>query len=70
MSGTSEGAQKARETNLKKDPDYYRNIRQKRKTGGGGFKSNPELAKEAGKKGAEARWNNHRPEEDFTGDKQ
>lgn len=56
MSGTSEGARKAKETRLKNNPEYYREIRKKRVSGGGGFKNNPELAREAGKKRAEQRW--------------
>lgn len=37
--------------------DYYKNIRSKRTTyGTGGFKPGDERAKEAGKKGAQARW--------------
>lgn len=44
---------KARDTNLKKDPDFYRKIGTK---GGlisrnGGFAADPELAREAGRKG-------------------
>jgi general stress protein YciG len=56
MSGTSEGARKGKETNLRKNPEYYKDIRKKRVKGGGGFKNNPELARKAGKKRAEQRW--------------
>ena len=51
MAGTKAGGQKTRETNLKKDPDFYKKIGSKggRKTGVlKGFAANPELARRAG----------------------
>lgn len=58
MSQTKEGAIKARETMLKKDPNYYANIG---KLGGqmgttGGFHGKSELAREMGRKGGLKRW--------------
>lgn len=54
MSGTPAGGQKAAQTNLKKhDKDFYKRIGKKGGQNGhtGGFASNPELAKIAGRKG-------------------
>ena len=51
MAGTKAGAIKTRETNLRKDPDFYKKIGRKggRKTGVmKGFAANPELARRAG----------------------
>lgn len=51
ISGTKAGGQKTRETNLRKDPDFYRKLGRKggRKTGiVKGFAANPELASRAG----------------------
>ena len=51
ISGTKEGGRKAREANLKRDPDFYRKLGRKggRKTGVmKGFAANPELAARAG----------------------
>ena len=51
ISGTVAGGQKTRETNLRKDPDFYRKIGSKggRKTGVmKGFAANPELAARSG----------------------
>ena len=59
MTNTKEGAQKARDHNLAKDPNYYKNIG---RIGGrapttGGFKDK-ELAKRASKAGLKKRWGN------------
>lgn len=54
MSGTISGGQKAAQTNLKKHgKDFYKRIGKKGGQNGhsGGFASNPELAKIAGRKG-------------------
>lgn len=54
MSGTKTGGQKAAATNKKKyGPDFYAYIGRKGGRNGhtGGFAANPELAKEAGRKG-------------------
>lgn len=62
MAGTKEGAKKAREKNLARNPNFYSDIGkigaekyQLRKDAGiakpRGFAANPELAREAGKKG-------------------
>lgn len=54
MSGTVSGGQKAAQTNLKKHgKDFYKRIGKKGGQNGhtGGFASNPELAKIAGRKG-------------------
>lgn len=54
MSGTISGGQKAAQTNLKKHgKDFYKRIGKKGGRNGhsGGFASNPELAKIAGRKG-------------------
>ena len=54
MSGTKEGGLKARETNLRKHgKDFYARIGAKGGHNGhtGGFFANPELAREAGRKG-------------------
>lgn len=51
MAGTVAGGQKTRETNLARDPDFYKKIGSKggRKTGVvKGFAANPELAARAG----------------------
>ena len=54
ISGTKAGGQKTREANLKRDPDFYKKIGRKggQKTGVlKGFAANPELAREAGRRG-------------------
>ena len=54
MPGTPKGGQKAAQTNLKKHgKDFYKRIGKKGGQNGhtGGFASNPELAKIAGRKG-------------------
>lgn len=54
MAGTPAGGQKAAQTNLKKHgKDFYKRIGKKGGQNGhtGGFASNPELAKIAGRKG-------------------
>ena len=54
MSGTPKGGKKAAQTNLKKHgKDFYKRIGKKGGQNGhtGGFASNPELAKIAGRKG-------------------
>ena len=54
MAGTKDGGRKARETNLRKHgSDFYKRIGAKGGRNGhtGGFKSNPKLAKIAGRKG-------------------
>lgn len=56
MAGTSSGAQKAKETNLNKDPNHYANIAKNTWKNPGrsrkvGFAAHPEIAKEAGRKG-------------------
>lgn len=53
MPGTKEGARKAAETHLKRDPDFYRKIGAKGGRNGttGGFAANPEIASSAGRKG-------------------
>lgn len=54
MAGTTAGGQKAAQTNLKKHgEDFYKRIGKKGGQNGhtGGFASNPELAKIAGRKG-------------------
>ena len=51
IAGTKEGGRKAREANLKRDPDFYSKLGRKggRKTGVvKGFAANPELASRAG----------------------
>ena len=53
MAGTLAGGRKAAQKNLERDPDFYRKIGA---VGGsrpttGGFKANPELAREAGRRG-------------------
>ena len=51
MAGTKAGGQKTRETNLRKDQDFYKKIGSKggQKTGVlKGFAANPELASRAG----------------------
>lgn len=62
MAGTKLGAVKARDKNLAKDPDWYRKIGS---VGGRacvskGFGTNPELAREAGRKGGLKRLENLR----------
>ena len=57
MAGTKIGGQKAKEKNLKNDPDFYRKIGAKGGRNGrgpnykGGFAANHELARIAGAKG-------------------
>ena len=53
MPGTKEGGIKARNKNLANDPDFYAKIGSKGGKNGhtGGFAANPELAREAGRKG-------------------
>ena len=54
MPGTREGGAKAAATNIKKyGPDFYSRIGRKGGSNGhtGGFAANPELAREAGRKG-------------------
>lgn len=53
MAGTKEGAQKARDKNLARDPNFYSNIGRIGGKNGttGGFAANRELAREAGRKG-------------------
>ena len=53
MSGTKIGGQKAAAKNLAKDPFYYTKIGARGGSNGhtGGFAVNPELAREAGRKG-------------------
>ena len=53
IAGTHEGGIKARDKNLAKDPDHYRKIGAKGGRNGhtGGFYANPELAREAGRRG-------------------
>ena len=53
ISGNALGGQKAREANLKKDPDFYKKLGRKggKKTGVmKGFAANPELAARVGQK--------------------
>jgi len=57
MSGTTAGGLKAQKTNKERyGEDFYRQIGASggRKSSGGGFAANPELAKEAGRKGGKA----------------
>lgn len=56
MAGTREGGLKAREANLARDPNFYRNIGRIGGRNGhtGGFAANPELARIAGAKGGRA----------------
>ncbi len=72
MAGNKEGALKAAETNKKKyGPDFYKNIGSKswknpersRKTG---FALNPELAKEAGRKGGKKTKSEYKKEDQWT----
>lgn len=55
MGGTVRGGLKARDANLRNDPDFYRRIGQKGglspKTKPSGFAANRELARQAGRKG-------------------
>lgn len=53
MSGTYQGGLKAKETNLKNDPNFYANIGRigGTKSRGGGFSGDPERARIAGAKG-------------------
>jgi general stress protein YciG len=54
MAGTKQGGQKAAQTNKERyGTDFYRKIGQVggRKSTTGGFAANPELAREAGRKG-------------------
>lgn len=68
MAGTKDGALRARDTNLAKDPNFYREIGM---IGGRacvetkGFGSNPELAREAGRKGALKRIENLKKKEEY-----
>lgn len=50
MSGTKLGGLKARDTNIKNDPDFYKKIGAKGGRNGhtGGFAADPELARRAG----------------------
>lgn len=62
MSGTRDGALRARDKNLERDPDFYRNIG---RVGGSacvikGFGANRALAREAGRKGGLKRLENLR----------
>lgn len=56
MSGTAEGGKKAAKTNEQRYPGFYKRIGKMggEKSRGGGFAKNPELAREAGRKGGEA----------------
>lgn len=53
MAGTKAGGIKAAETNLRRDPNFYVRIGSIGGKNGhtGGFAANPELAREAGRKG-------------------
>lgn len=53
MAGTKAGGIKAAETNLRRDPNFYARIGSIGGKNGhtGGFAANPELAREAGRKG-------------------
>lgn len=55
MAGTSEGARKARDTNLSLNPNYYAELREKRKTPskGGAFRDR-KFASQQGRKGGAA----------------
>ena len=57
MAGTKAGGLKAAQKNLQKDPNFYAKIGAKGGRNGhtGGFAANPELAREAGRKGGQAR---------------
>jgi general stress protein YciG len=48
MSGTKEGNLKGRDKNLAKNPNHYSDLSKKRKSVGGGFRNNSELARRAG----------------------
>lgn len=63
MSGTKQGALQASTTNKQKyGADYYAKIGAMggKKGRTGGFYANKELAKEAGRKGAQKRWANYK----------
>lgn len=65
MSGTKEGGKKAAETNKRKyGPDFYAEIGRKGGHNGhtGGFASDPELAKIAGRKGGKKSRRGHNKE--------
>ena len=64
MAGSKTGAQKARETNLKNNPNYYSDIGKKswndpKRSRNVGFAAHPELAKTAGAKGGRKTKNDH-----------
>lgn len=56
MAGTYEGGVKAADTNRQRTPNFYKIIGAAggRKSRGGGFAKDPQLAKEAGSKGGKA----------------
>lgn len=60
---TKLGGQKATQTLLSRDPDYFKKIGALggAKSRGGGFTNNPEAAKRAGAKGGKARLGNKYP---------
>lgn len=63
MSGNSKGGKKAAATLKSCNPDFYKEIGRMggRKSRGGGFTNNPELARKAGEKG---RLNRYRSTQD------